>query len=141
MAKRLFSWVLVLALVLSMIPAITLGISAEDSLDKHTSHDGWTEWTDKTKLPTAAGQYYLSVDVDLTAVWEAPNGVHLCLNGHDITQKTANQRVLNVNAGRTISVYDCAAGYDAEGNYLGGKLSGGSRANGSAVWIARNGGV
>ena len=139
MAKRLFAMLLVVAMLMSFMPVV--GVAAEGELDKHTSHEGWTEWTDKTKLPTAAGQYYLSVDVNLTAVWEAPNGVHLCLDGHTITQKTANHRVLNVNAGKTISIYDCAESYDANGNYVGGKLTGGTKENGTAVWIDRSGAV
>ena len=54
MTKRLFAWVLVLALLLSLMPAVTLGVGAEGE-DKHTNHEGWTAWSDKTKLPDTAG--------------------------------------------------------------------------------------
>ena len=136
MTKRLFAWLLVLAMVLSLVPAITLGAVAEGE-DKHTNHEGWTAWSDKTKLPTAAGKYYLTVDVTLTKEWTVPTGdTHLCLDGHHITQ-TGNCRVLGVNAARTLSVYDCAKAYEGE-TYVGGTISGGkSSDHGHGVWVAR----
>ena len=100
MTKRLFAWVLVLALLMSLMPAVTLGVGAADE-DQHTNHEGWTAWSDKTKLPTAAGKYYLTVDVSLTAQWTVPTGeTHLCLDGHHITQ-TGNNRVLGVTVTHT----------------------------------------
>ena len=137
MAKRLFAMLLVLAMVLSFMPVI--GVMAEGELDKHTSHEGWTEWTDSTKLPTAAGQYYLSVDVNLTAVWNAPAGeTHLCLGGHTITQTATNKRVLGVGTGCTLSIYDCAESYNAKGEYVGGQITGGQKNDhGHGIWIGR----
>ena len=136
MTKRFFAWVLVVAMLLSLMPAITLGVSAEGE-DKHTGHEGWTAWSDKTKLPATAGKYYLTVDVALTAQWTVPTGeTHLCLGGHHITQ-TGNSKVIGVNAGRTLSVYDCAPAYEGE-TYVGGTISGGTGSDhGHGIWVAR----
>ena len=76
----------------------------------HTSCSNvtWTEWTDATKLPTEAGNYYLSTDVTLTAVWRKDGtSINLCLNGHTITGCTSN-RVFTLQ-NNTVSICDCSA--------------------------------
>ena len=136
MTKRLFAWVLVLAMLLSLMPAITVGVSAAGE-DNHTDHTGWTKWTNKTALPTAAGKYYLDVDVTLSTAWVAPSGhVQLCLNGHTVS-KTGTTRVITLNAGRELSIYDCAEAYNALGEYVGGKIVGGDNANNGMIIVAR----
>ncbi len=143
MAKRLFAWALVLALVFSLMPMVSAETVAPGMSEwhDHTSHEGWTEWTDKTSLPTTAGKYYLSVDVTLTKEWTVPKGdTHLCLGGHSITQTGSTARVLGVNAGRSLSIYDCAKAYEGD-TYVGGTLTGGKSSVGSCIWIARGGGV
>ena len=136
MKKRMLALLLVAALLLSLVPVIAISVNAEGE-DKHTDHTGWTKWTDKTKLPTAVGKYYLDVDVTLSAAWTAPAGhVQLCLNGHTIS-KTGTTRIITLNAGRELSVYDCAESYNALGEYVGGKIVGGSNANNGMIIVAR----
>ena len=157
MAKRLFAWVLVLAMVLSLMPAITLGISAEEAKPgEHTGHEGWTEWTDNTELPTEEGKYYLSVDVELTAVWTVGKNIDLCLNGHTVTQKTAATRLATLTEGKksTLSIYDCVGtgvmtgGTGATGsafnvgrtttlNWYGGKLTGNTNASTGCIYLQK----
>ena len=89
--------------------------------DAHV-HDGITfnEWTATDSLPTAAGNYYLSNNVTLTAAWNVPaGGVALCLNGHEIKQTAANTCVISVPEGKTLDLYDEA------GN--AGKITGGGQ--------------
>ena len=128
MTKRLFAWVLVLAMVLSFMPVVSMGVSAEGNPGQHTGHEGWTEWTDKTKLPTDAGKYYLSVDVELTATWSVSKNIDLCLNGHTVTQTKSGARIASLTSG-TLSVYDCAGT---------GMVTGGTAENGSAFNVGRN---
>ena len=71
------------------------------------SHEGWTEWTTPTSLPTEAGNYYLATNVDLTATWTVSGSpTNLCLNGHVIKQ-TVQASVITVNNGATLNLYDC----------------------------------
>ena len=134
MAKRLFAWVLTLALVLSMVPAIMVGVTAEGALQDHTDHAGWTAWGDdeeeKGKLPTAEGKYYLTADVELTAAVTVTKNIHLCLNDHTITQTKAGARHFYLNEGNkiTLSIYDCGTK---------GKLTGGSQTTGSCINVTR----
>ena len=157
MTKRLFAWVLVLAMVLSLMPAITLGISAEEAKPgEHTGHEGWTEWTDNTKLPTEKGKYYLSVDVELTAVWTVGENIDLCLNGHTVTQKTAATRLAILTEGKksTLSIYDCVGtgvmtggtgttgsafnvGRTTTLNWYGGKLTGNTNASTGCIYLQK----
>ena len=72
MTKRILAWLLTLAVLFSVVPGVTLGAEAAGAsmpgaseFCNHTSHSGWTEWTTAGSLPTAAGNYYLGVDVNL----------------------------------------------------------------------------
>ena len=113
MTKRILAWLLTLAVLFSVVPGVTLGAEAAGAsmpgaseFCNHTSHSGWTEWTTAGSLPTAAGNSYLGVDVKLTAAWDAYGDIHLCLNGHSITQTASAARVANVR-GKSLSIYDC----------------------------------
>lgn len=105
----------------------------------HTAeeHESWTAWDDNALLPTSAGNYYLTVDVTLTALWTVPSGqaVNLCLNGHTIQQTKASTGVAKVNgAGTELSVYDCSEG--TTGMITGGK---GSGSNGGGITVSSGG--
>ena len=52
----------------------------------------WTgiENYEELKNITADGYYYLEKDVEIDNVWKCPNGVTLCLNGHNIIRKSVN---------------------------------------------------
>lgn len=54
----------------------------------HGTHTeiSWTPWGFNDRLPTTAGNYYLTDDVTLSAAWEVPGSeTSLCLNGYTIT--------------------------------------------------------
>lgn len=107
--------------------------------DTH-EHDGvaFKAWSDSTSLPTAAGNYYLTVDVELENTWYASSEVvNLCLNGHKIT--CSDITAISVKPGCTLNVYDCSeyesgtitGDFDAITNYgmltvYGGDICGGS---------------
>ena len=134
MAKRLFAWLLVLTLVLSMMPAITLGVTAVGDLNGHTSHEGWTNWGDEESewktLPTKAGKYYLTHDVEMTDSVTISANVDLCLNGHTVRQTTSGARHIYLNEGKgiTFNMYDCCGT---------GSLTGGSMSTGSVINVTR----
>lgn len=89
-------------------------IADDTTADTH-EHNGvtFTAWTETDRLPTDAGNYYLTEDVTLNAAggswiaaWNPADGTKLCLNGH--TVKTVSQRdVIGVNQSITFSMYDC----------------------------------
>lgn len=99
----------------------------------------WTPWTSTTDLPTTTGHYYLTVDVKLSKFWNVSgtNDVVLCLNGFtvDAQGKSCIYR-LEKNAKVTIS--DCTAYTDAEGNYVAGALTGGKEHDRGAIIHADN---
>ncbi len=77
-------------------------------------HDGmmFEEWTATDSLPTTSGNYCLASDVTLSAQWNAPDGIHLCLNGHSATLD-ARATAINVQSGYTLTLYDCTDSHGA----------------------------
>ena len=77
-----------------------------------TTATNWTPWGDddaeKTKLPTAAGNYYLVSDINPKASTTLSASVNLCLNGHTITGAGEGIRVFYPGA-CTLSITDCGA--------------------------------
>jgi len=112
--RRLLGIILSLIMVISLINGLPLNVRAEG---EHT-HDGYTEWTSETSLPTASGSYYLSKDVTVTRRTSIPSGnvVNLCLNGHSITYTgTSRNPIYYING--TLNLYDCS---DDPGMLTGG---------------------
>ena len=67
-------------------------------------HEGWTEWSDPTSLPTASGSYYLTCDVTLTATWKPADGTKLCLNGRAISSANPNTiRLIEADGALTLT--------------------------------------
>lgn len=64
MMKRLFAWLLTMAMLLSVAPQLSLGVSAETDCS-HVSGN-YTAWTETASLPSE-GSYYLTEDVTLSA--------------------------------------------------------------------------
>ena len=141
MTKRIFAFVLALVLVVSLMPQVTVGVTAEGAKAPgasewcdHTSHDGWTPWGDdeaeKTTLPTAEGKYYLTSDVTMSNAVTISHNIHLCLNDHTITQTKAGARHIYLNEGKgiTFSLYDCGTK---------GKITGGSAGTGTVINVTR----
>ena len=68
-----------------------------------------TNWSNTTSLPTAAGTYKLTVDVNISNTWEPVSGITLDLNNHIIKMTGTNKRVITLQAGRTLTIQDNAA--------------------------------
>lgn len=65
----------------------------------------FTEWTSANSMPTTAGNYYLSTDVN-HAGWTVPAGtVNLCLNGYKISSSSTIG--IRVNSGAVLNICDC----------------------------------
>ena len=125
--KKILSWLLVLAMCLTLIPAAAVPASAVEEHD----HTGYTEWTDtlansqlggdknagnslpisKSNDKTAA--YYLTKDVTLTSPWEVQysNNITIDLNGHSIkyqqTYSESKNAVITVGSGSSLTITDC----------------------------------
>ena len=87
----------------------------------------WQGVDDLSKI-TAAGNYYLTADVEITSTWEPKNGVVLCLNGHSITNKGYN--TINVKSGVTFTLCDCVGG---------GKIKHPKDVNNASYYVSGNG--
>ena len=113
MKKRILSLLMALALCLSLLPTMAW------ATETHTNHnDIATAWEDSTKLPDAAGNWYLNTNVTLSETWNVPAGTsdedvkitNLCLNGHVIKLddgKTGS--VIKVPQYATLNLYDCGS--------------------------------
>lgn len=73
-------------------------ILCSNSTCRHDSaHSEWIFWQDITTLEeiTEPGYYCLTKDVELTKTWTVPfDGIHLCLNGHNIHIAAADQKIV-----------------------------------------------
>ena len=132
MKKRIISTLLALVLVLSMLP-VTAGAA-----DDHThcvcgsstscgdSHNSTQAWIETATLPTAAGYYCLTADVETASTWTPKDGIFLCLNGHKITFAGTTGSAIRVGENVLFTLSDCGStgkitggkGTDA-GNYIG----------------------
>ena len=75
----------------------------------HTNHDeGWTaiSTADALTAINAAGNYYLTNNIEISTTWKPVTGVVLCLNGHSITM-TDRGHVIEVLSGVTFTLTDC----------------------------------
>ena len=109
----------------------------------------WQAWGDSaselTTLPTASGNYYLVSDINMTqkVYMTTENNVVLCLNGHNVRgvsgdATAGNNRMWHMNAG-AVSVCDCTATRDAQGNLKAGTLYPGSGVDGGLAGLYING--
>ena len=123
--KRMLSFLVTLAMVIGLLPGMSLTAYA-DGQHTHT-HDSITfvEWTDTlaqeqwgsgctaaNSLPNVAGNYYLTKDVTLTNKWTVPSGTtNLCLGGNTITGKLSesvkhDSSAVNIIGNSTLNLYD-----------------------------------
>ena len=109
-------------------------LSAESHSNHHTTQT-WTGIDDLSKI-TKKGEYYLTKDITINSVWECPNGVELCLNGHSITRNAeatdgrfGGNAVIRINKNTSFALTDCqktlgtithAEGVSGEGVYNAG---------------------
>ncbi len=70
----------------------------------------WTAWTSDNSLPTDAGNYYLTKDVNLPSAHEISNEIKLCLNGHTVTRNDGSDSTsaIVVAAGGVLDLCDCS---------------------------------
>lgn len=154
MLKRMIAWVAVMTMVLSLLPQITLGITAEESVpeaqaipDAH-SHSAaqhkcahceenvtWQAWGDtdaeKKALPKSSGHYYLVSDIEKTGrtEMETTADIVLCLNGYTVDGNSTDTIYRVVTSGK-LRIDDCTAYTDAEGVYHAGKFVNGKTTGG-----------
>ena len=125
MKKRILSIVLSIVMLVGLLPTTALAINVyghdghfdcgescshvADDPHKTVEDADWEEWISPDYLPTAAGNYYLAVDVTIGSTWVPSTDTVLCLNGHSIT-KTGTGTVIRVSANRTFTLTDCGSG-------------------------------
>ncbi len=114
-----------LALAKAHVHTVSVDCAAADGVT-------FTRWDKTDRLPTAAGNYVLAGDVDLSGTWSVPTGiVNLCLNGHIIRQTAQGKGVVLIPAGAALYLCDCIKT---------GQVTGGDSAdNGGGVSVTGNG--
>ena len=97
------------------------GFTAECTVKVFTphEHDGisFEEWTETTSIPTTDGAYFLTSDVNVSAMQDITGDVTICLNGHSIISN-GSSRVIRVQTGGKLTITDCS---DTPGSIKGGK--------------------
>ena len=93
--------IVVATLMVACFPVFSF--AAEDG-----GHVHGTAWRNAKKLPTKAGNYYLTTDVTITKKWNVKGTVTLCLNGHSIHLKNGKKgSVITIGKKDTLNLYDC----------------------------------
>ena len=140
MKKRLFSILLSICMVLTMIPMAGGGVFAQTSETTEHKHcvcgathktigdhkaEDIKKFEATDSLPTTAGYYYLTENVTITSTWEPVNGTVLCLNGKTIRMNAAGDAI-SVGKGETFILTDCteAQGSITHGTNLETKYTG-----------------
>ena len=94
----------------------------------------WTAWGDdaaeKTKLPTAAGHYYITEDLSNMTTTDLSSGsnkdVVICLNGKTLSAKqstSSTYRFYTLSSTNQLTILDCTA-HEEDGAYVAGKFTG-----------------
>ena len=156
MKKRILSAILVLAMVLSMAPAVVTAAPVETAQSPkagthaatgHTCESEgcgtttWQPWPTNGTIPTS-GHYYLTQNVQLTGQLGLSNkNLHICLNGYVMTAK-ANTRLGWLYGTSKLVITDCTA-YEEDGVYYAGAMTGGvdkvtSTGGGGAFYVYAN---
>jgi len=122
--KRLFSILLSICMVLTMIPMAGGGVFAQTTEHKHcvcgaehqtigdhTAEDAdasktFQAWESDNKLPDKEGRYYLTKDVVISETWQPADGTVLCLNGKTITGEAKDKYVIYITNG-SFDLTDC----------------------------------
>ena len=124
MKKRLFSILLSICMVLTMIPMAGGGVFAQTTEHKHCvcgaehkeignhkTEDAdaskiFQAWESDSTLPGTAGRYYLTKDVMISETWQPADGTVLCLNGKTI-RMNATGDAISVDKDKTFVLTDC----------------------------------
>ena len=110
-------------------PDGNLVLQVPDTAPEHENHgangtgtitETWQAW-DPTETRTISqnGYYYLDKDfesIDQKITIDADN-VHLCLNGHEMSDSGANPGFITVNSGASLTICDCSKGETGGINY------------------------
>lgn len=84
----------------------------------------WDGGTDHNSMPSVAGSYCLTSDIELTSAWSVPEGTtNLCLNGHNIIMTAQDQNVISIGWDATLNLYDCGTQYQFFGEDANGLWS------------------
>lgn len=96
-----------LAAVLVLLLVCCGAAAAETPI--HVDGTTFQPWESDNSLPTIDGSsYYLTHDVDLIDTWTISSGtINLCLNGYVINMTTDDKRVIMIENGATLNLYDC----------------------------------
>ena len=107
--KKILPILLGLILMFAMMP---MAASAEDGGTGHAGQDGWTEWSNETKLPSTEGKYYLTKDVTIRGTWNVPEGeTTICLNGKTIKLAEGQSgNVILIGKGKRLTICDHSSG-------------------------------
>ena len=81
----------------------------------HDENIAWTAWERDDSLPTVAGTYYLTKDVNLSSQWKVSSDITLCLNGKTVTSSYFGSAILVVHDSQTstygsLTITDCGSG-------------------------------
>lgn len=132
MKRRLIAVLIVCLMLLSSVGVASFATETNATKEHHvcdgTHGEEWTQWTATDAIPTQSGKYVLMNDIVLTA-----NGgnltdkdITICLNGHNVTQTCTEgtARFYKASGATSITICDCTAHVDADGNYVAGTFSG-----------------
>lgn len=121
----------------------------------HTDSDIriYTAWNETHRLPTDAGYYYLTEDVELYGWWTPVDGTVLCLNGHNVSIDGNNPTLYLQGADKVFTLTDCQTGdkqgkithnsgkkgvgiynYGSNFNMFGGIITANNNENGAGVY-------
>ena len=102
-------------------PAKTIAYTKEDNKfyfvtgEEHDQyHTGWVAWDGVSPLENGK-KYYLTGDVAASNSL-ADTTVTVCLNGHSMTPKSSDTRLFEIYQGSHVTICDCKATFDTEGN-------------------------
>lgn len=56
-----------------------------DTAHVHNPDTTWTPWNDPNALPTNAGNYYLTTNINFQGTWHPTEGTVICMNGKNMT--------------------------------------------------------
>lgn len=104
MRKKLFGIFMALVMVVALMPERAWAGGSHDHNSIHFDY-----WSETDKLPTNAGNFYLSKDIILAETWTVPAGTegspavtNLCLNGHVI--KVSEESVAGKDYGMNVII-------------------------------------
>ncbi|MBQ6839308.1 MAG: hypothetical protein IJO45_01280, partial [Oscillospiraceae bacterium] len=97
-------------------------VMEHDHKCEHCADAQWVEWTGDVAELNNSGHYCLTQDVTWyeSAKLHIGQEVVICLNGHSITGET--DRVFWLTEGSKLTITDCTAKTDANGNYSAGTV-------------------